>query len=143
MKDEHDKYTVDLEQIERVEAVPGTGTPPPAKAAKPPRPKRLANQSSHRPLPGAKPELEGFPLDFGRSVLSVSAAAKDWGVSTRRIRTMLSTGRLVGRRHENGYWEVCYPYFYSEGTRGPCLKRQQRQPDKPKKPEFAEHSPEW
>lgn len=47
------------------------------------------------------------------------------------------------RRHENGYWEVCYPYFYSEGTRGPCLKRQQRQPDKPKKPEFAEHSPEW
>lgn len=143
MKDEYDKYTVDLEQIEQGErAAPGTGAPPPAKAAKTPRPKRLTNQSSRRPPPGAKPEYEGF-AGFGRSVLPVSAAAKDWGVSTRRIRTMLSTGRLNGRRHENGYWEVYYPYRYTFGTRGPVVRLQQRQPVKPKKPEFAEHSPEW
>ncbi len=127
MKDEHDKTTADLELLEQGErAAPGTGAPPPAQPAKPSRPKRLTKQSSHRPPPGAKPELEGFPLGFGRSVLPVSAAAKDWGVSTRRIRTMLSTGRLNGRRHENGYWEVYYPYRYTFGTRGPVVRLQQR-----------------
>lgn len=150
MKDEHDKSMADFCPVEPDGL--GTSKHPlhipqgreaDAQEAKKPRPKRLTNQPSQRPPPGAKPELEGCPPGFGRSVLPVSAAAKDWGVSTRRIRFMLSTGRLNGRRHENGYWEVYYPYRYTFGTRGPIVKRQQRQPDKPKKPGFAEHSPEW
>jgi hypothetical protein len=56
----------------------------------------------------------------------VSFVAKDWKVTPRRIRSLLSVGRLAGRLQENGYWEVRYPYFLSLGTRGPALKHQQR-----------------
>lgn len=67
------------------------------------------------------------PADY----LPVSFVAKDWKVSTRRIRTLLAAGRLAGRLQENGYWEVLYPYQFIFGKRGPSLKRQER----PKKPE--------
>lgn len=59
----------------------------------------------------------------------VSFVAKDWKVSSRRIRALLSTGRLLGQLQGNGYWEVRYPYIFTMGTRGPALKRHQ-QPEK-------------
>ena len=57
----------------------------------------------------------------------VSFVAKDWGVSTRRIRALLSSGRLGGRQQANGYWEVCYPFRHVMGRRAPPLKRTQRE----------------
>lgn len=55
----------------------------------------------------------------------VSFAAKDWNVTPRRIRSLLTATRLEGRRQDNGYWEVAYPYRFIIGTRGPALKRSQ------------------
>ncbi|OGS94429.1 MAG: hypothetical protein A3H31_01670 [Gallionellales bacterium RIFCSPLOWO2_02_FULL_57_47] len=111
MKDEHDKSTVDFVHNgeERGQF------------------KRLPNQLVHLPPPGAKPESLGLPLGFARSVVSVSIVARDWGISSRRVRTMLAEGRLNGRQLENGYWEVFYPYSYVFGTRGPSIKRQSKQ----------------
>lgn len=86
---------------------------------------RLPNQLVHLPPVGAKPEVSALPLGFSRSVVSVSIVAREWGISSRRIRAMLVDGRLHGRQLENGYWEVFYPYFYAPGTRGPAIKRQQ------------------
>jgi hypothetical protein len=57
----------------------------------------------------------------------VSAVAREWGISPRRVRVMLAEGRLAGRMLDNGYWEVFYPYQYVFGTRGPAMKRQQKQ----------------
>ena len=54
----------------------------------------------------------------------VSFVAKDWNVTPRRIRSLLTAQRLEGRRQANGYWEVAYPYHFIIGTRGPVLKRQ-------------------
>lgn len=125
MKDEKDSNTIDF--IAPVQAAKRIAErcSAPAGAVKS-QPKRLPNQSSETPPPGAKP-LFGGVLGFGVSVVPVSAVAKDWGVSARRIRIMLSTGRLDGRQNENGYWEVYYPYRYVFGTRGPGLRRQQKQ----------------
>jgi hypothetical protein len=53
----------------------------------------------------------------------VSMAARDWKVTPRRIRMLLSGGRLEGRQGPNGYWEVPYPYRFTFGSRGACLKR--------------------
>ena len=55
----------------------------------------------------------------------VSFVAKDWNVTPRRIRALLVATRLEGRRQDNGYWEVAYPYRFIIGTRGPALKRSQ------------------
>lgn len=60
------------------------------------------------------------------SFVPVSFVAKDWKVSSRRIRALLAALRLEGRRQENGYWEVAYPYRFTFGQRGPALKRQQK-----------------
>ena len=62
----------------------------------------------------------------GISFVPVSLAAKDWKVTPRRIRFLLADGRLQGRRLENGYWEVSYPYQFTFGSRGACLKRFQQ-----------------
>ena len=61
-----------------------------------------------------------------QTALPVSAVAREWGISTRRVRVMLAEGRLDGRQSDNGYWEVFYPYRYVLGTRGPAFKRQQK-----------------
>ena len=69
---------------------------------------------------------------FGAYFVPVSFVAKDWNVTPRRIRALLSAGRLDGRLQVNGYWEVRYPYLFAFGTRGPSLKRQQKPPKRPK-----------
>ena len=68
-----------------------------AQAAQPPeagglpRPKRLPNQSCYRPPKGANPARAGEPLGWSQSVVPVSSVARDWGVSARRVRVMLTT----------------------------------------------------
>lgn len=123
MKDEHDKRTIDfIEPVSHAKSFDKLrGT--------------YDEKSLCEPLPkGAKPALGG--LRFCQSgYVPVSHAAKDWKVSARRIRALLSAGRLDGRLLDNGYWEVLYPYAFIFGTRGPSLKRQ-RKPDKPKKTEL-------
>lgn len=75
------------------------------------------NPNCSKPLAGGFSDVYHVP---------VSLAAKDWKVTPRRIRALLSEGRLVGRLQENGYWEVRFPYSFTFGTRGPSLKRSQQ-----------------
>lgn len=110
---------------------------PPARAALPPprkvkpQPKRgCAYARTVQDVSGKVPDcatthsLAGVlnPSHF----VPVSFAAKDWSVTPRRIRSLLTAQRLEGRREANGYWEVAYPYRFIIGTRGPALKRQQK-----------------
>ncbi len=143
MKDEHDNSTGELLPqaagggVAAVAAMPDA----PALAQVEGKHKRLPRQSVYRPPAGAKPEKDGHPLGFGRSVVPVSSVARDMGISPRRVRVMLAEGRLAGQQLENGYWQVFYPYRYILGTRGPALTRQRNPPEK--KREFPEHSPAW
>ena len=70
-----------------------------------------------------------------RHFVPVSFVANDWKVTARRIRFLLTAERLEGRRSDNGYWEVAYPYRFLIGTRGPALKRSQ--PAKRGRPKLA------
>ncbi|MFA6972012.1 MAG: hypothetical protein WC208_11510 [Gallionella sp.] len=63
--------------------------------------------------------------------IPVSMAAKDFGISTRRIRALLAAGRLLGRQLDNGYWEVGFPFRVAMARRGPQLLVR-----RPKKPEL-------
>lgn len=141
MKDEYDKRTLELvAPVPAVAALSGgrRNDEPPPRQARPggvAKPRRLPHQSCKTPPEGAKPAESCLPLGFGRSVLPVSAVARDWGISARRVRVMLAEGRLDGRLLENGYWEVFYPYKYIFGTRGPAIKRQ-RKPKVLDTPEF-------
>jgi hypothetical protein len=60
------------------------------------------------------------------SLVPVSMAAKDWRVTPRRIRALLASGRLEGRK-DGGHWVVAFPYRYTFGSRGAQLKRFQKQ----------------
>ena len=78
------------------------------------------------------PAPEGAKLVIAHGIagghfVPVSFAAQEWNVTPRRIRFLLSDGRLAGRLQDNGYWQVRYPYSFTFGTRGPGLKRQQKQ----------------
>lgn len=79
--------------------------------------------AARRPPDGAACMFNGSRLVY---YVPVSFAAEDWKVSPRRIRVLLAGFRLEGRRLENGYWEVAYPYRFTFGQRGPALKRQQK-----------------
>lgn len=145
MKDEHDNSTAELLPFART----GAGLAPQGrglqgqdrtacrrKRARKLQPERLPGQEGFMPPDGAKPFAQGLSLHaFGQSLVPVSAVARDWSISARRVRAMLNEGRLAGQQQSNGYWEVFYPYRYVLGTRGPGLKRQQRPPGKPKNPE--------
>ena len=89
-------------------------------------------QSSAKPAPE---EAKVRPnSELGRIYsyyVPVSFVAKDWKVTSRRIRALLTEGRLMGRQQDNGYWEVLYPYLHTIGRAGPPLRRNQR----PKKAE--------
>ena len=128
MKDENDKFTLEL--VKSTPDVAGRRAAQPTPPARPlGKPKRLPHQSCSTPPGGAKSAEPFFPLGFARSVLPVSAVARHWGISARRVRVMLAEGRLAGRMLENGYWEVFYPYCYIEGTRGPTLQRYRKLPE--------------
>jgi hypothetical protein len=75
------------------------------------------------PPAGAAPLLSAGR--FGYTV-PVSFVAKDWNVSARRIRTLLTESRLKGGRTENGYWLVFWPYELTLGTRGPALMQRKK-----------------
>ncbi|NNM80450.1 MAG: hypothetical protein HKM01_08360 [Gallionella sp.] len=101
-----------------------------------PKARRLPRQSLGNPPPGAMPEHPGGFLGLSRAVVPVSAVARDWGISSRRVRVMLVEGRLEGRQLENGYWQVFHPYRYVFGTRGPAIKRQRELPPAPERREW-------
>ncbi len=61
---------------------------------------------------------------FAFSSVTVEKAAAYFNVSTRRIRKLLSDGRLAGTKNGK-LWLVSYPYQYTIGTRGPHLLLQQ------------------
>lgn len=130
MKDEHDKQTGELLPF----PAPRTGgaalPAPTGGSAAGKKFKRLPQQRIALTPHGAKPLHEGSPLGFGRSVVPVSSVAREWGISARRVRTMLMEGRLDGRQKENGYWEVYFPYRYVWGTRGPQLTRNRNLPER-------------
>lgn len=105
-----------------------------------PQPKRQARRpkqfDSYRSVMDVEsfvaPKPEGAKLVLapgieGGHFVPVSFVAKDWSVTPRRIRALLCEGRLLGRLQDNGYWEVRFPYSFTFGTRGPGLKRQQKQ----------------
>lgn len=103
MKDEHDTRTNELPELP-------TTTPRGVASAE-----RLAVLKYAHALQDGQRTLGLF-----RSVANV---AHEWGVSARRVRALLASGRLLGRQLENGYWEVRYPYTLTEGTRGPQMQR--------------------
>lgn len=146
MIDEHDKRTLELlpGQAVAVAAPQGqTGTPDQHVEGKP---KRLPRQSIYRPPFKAK-SADGLPVSVLTSqfVVPVSSVAREWGISSRRVRKMLEEGRLMGRQLENGYWEVFYPYQYILGTRGPALTRQRNLPESEysKRKKAREQFEEW
>lgn len=105
-------------------------------------PKRLPRQSCKSPPAGAQP-LDGWPLGFSSSAVPVSAVARHWNISARRVRLMLEQGRLAGRQMDNGYWQVYYPYRYVFGTRGPTIKHLQQLKALPPKPKKQVQMEEW
>ncbi len=122
--------TDDTENTAAPGASGGMAAPAAARPAAPERKhRRMPRQSASRPPEGAKPLNPRMPLGFGPSVVPVSSAARDWGVSARRMRALLAEGRLAGRQLDNGYWEVFYPYRVIFGTRGPQLRRQRNLPE--------------
>lgn len=148
MKDEHDKCTLELVEAattggaRALERGTADGV---ASNEEKPKPKRLPRQSAYRPPQGAKPADPSNWAGNLNSVVPVSSVARDWGISSRRVRTMLTEGRLSGRQLENGYWEVFYPYRYVFGTRGPEIKRQRNlpPPTRPKRQEVPEQMKDW
>ena len=137
MKDENDKVTLELDPLRTALASQrhGCTSAQGSKKAhwyKPaPKPKRgdffmlMVREEAPEKLPAAVKDKSLPGAVFAKRFVPVSFAAQDWGVSSRRIRFLLVAKRLEGRREENGYWEVAYPYRYQEGTRGPRLRRSQ------------------
>lgn len=113
MKDEHDKSTLPLAELEASTL--------------------LARDPQGRALSHAKLIMDRRlrAMQGLVTLLPVSMVAKEWVVSPRRVRALLLAGRLAGQQGENGYWEVCYPYTITEGRRGPQMRRKA-----PKKPEL-------
>lgn len=142
MKDEHDKSTIDLvesqpmaEQSASADARSAAGIPPSNGIAASIK-KRKTKRPFNRFVVDEKTEFAEPPKCADRkpaarfgpfaNFVPVSFVAKDWQVSSRRVRALLSAGRLFGQMQPNGYWEVRYPYIFTMGTRGPSLKRQQK-----------------
>lgn len=93
----------------------------------------------------------GFAAKGMVGFVTVSMAARTLGVTPRRVRALLSSKRLTGWLHENGYWRVRYPLQYCIGTRGPTLtcmrpvevEQKETRPKKPKKmPRFIHETQE-
>lgn len=127
MKDEHDNPTVELAQVAQagaaVHPVGGTARP----QARPLiRDLVVDEQTEFKEPPECAERKAAFRYGSYGNFVPVSFVARDWNVSTRRIRALLAAQRLVGQLQPNGYWEVRYPYIFTMGTRGPELKRTQK-----------------
>lgn len=130
MKDQHDNKTGELLSL------PAQRVPPSAEADG--CPAGAVPHQDDKPLGARDLRLLKLEMDRGyrareglTTFLPVAMVAKEWRVTSRRVRALLSAGRLAGRQHENGYWEVAYPYTLTEGRRGPSMRR-----NAPKKPEL-------
>lgn len=53
--------------------------------------------------------------------ISTVEAAKRLSVSDRRVRFLLSAGRLKGQKDCGGRWQVELPFTVQMGSRGPAL----------------------
>lgn len=56
-------------------------------------------------------------------LIDVATSAAMLGVSTRRVRALLSEGRMRGVKGSSGVWLVAFPFSISPGRRGPDLRR--------------------
>lgn len=139
MKDEFDNHTQEMPRLT------AQGSDAAAEPTRAPRRQGRKPFDVFRSVPDwesfGKPTPKGAKLVNaggleGGAFVPVSFVAKDWRVTPRRIRALLTAGRLAGRLQVNGYWEVRFPYSFTFGTRGPSLKRQQRPEKRPKKPEL-------
>lgn len=113
MKDEHDKRTLDPVPPAKPFNYFGKGT------------LDQASREAERPECAVLHPVPEVPL-WQVYFVPVAFVAKDWNVTPRRVRFLLTAGRLAGRRNDNGYWEVAHPYRFTFGTRGPALKRSQK-----------------
>ena len=52
---------------------------------------------------------------------TVTQVAKRLGISQRRVRYLLTTGRMAGTRSNTGRWLVYWPLQVSAGKRGPDM----------------------
>jgi len=128
MKDEHDQRTIDMmKQDAFIASLKRTPDQLKQDALMDQGNKRLINQLK---LDAAYVAQQRTRQGM-ESWLPVSMVAKEFGVTSRRIRALLAVGRLKGRQLENGYWAVAYPYFFAMGRRGPKLLMQ-----RPKKVEL-------
>jgi excisionase family DNA binding protein len=59
------------------------------------------------------------------SITTLQAAAS-LGVSVRRVRALLATGRMRGYKTPGGDWKVVWPVMVTPGTRGPKRGHYQR-----------------
>jgi len=125
MKDENDKRTLDMVSLASSDKRVHWYKPKP-------KPKRgnLFDRNVCEEMP------DQLPRAAKNYFVPVLFVAKEWNVTPRRIRALLSAKRLVGRRQDNGYWEVAYPYQFIIGTRGPVLKRSQPSKKTTGKPEL-------
>ncbi len=55
------------------------------------------------------------------SSATVTQVAKRLGISERRVRHLLSSGRMAGTKSENGRWSVEWPLRITAGKRGPDM----------------------
>lgn len=56
------------------------------------------------------------------SFVTVSQVAKRLSISERRVRELLSSGRMLGIKQSNGQWFVHWPLIITAGKRGPEMK---------------------
>ena len=52
-------------------------------------------------------------------LITVSAAAKELKITERRVRLLLSQGRIHGFKNGYNVWCVNYPFIITPGKRGP------------------------
>lgn len=52
---------------------------------------------------------------------TVPQVAKRLKISERRVRQLLSAGRMNGIKTPNGRWYVCWPLQVTSGNRGPDM----------------------
>lgn len=55
-------------------------------------------------------------------LVTVSQVAKRLGISERRVRYLLATGRMIGIKQKNRRWAIYWPLQVSSGKRGPEMK---------------------